>query len=190
MQFLNMDQIADIMRVAYKRSTRDHLILLLSFQHGMRVSEVTRLTLADVEGGKIRIERLKGSLATEHNLMTDDNVLFNGLLALHRWLQERPADGVALFPGRWGGFMRPDSVRHLAVHYMELARVPAELAHHHSLKHACCSIQSEKGIGIEYIAAHVGHKEIKNTRIYLNNITGEKASEMAMNAFHSALGGK
>ena len=52
MQFLDKKQITDIMRVAYKRSTRDHLILLLSYHHGLRVSEVTRLTLVDVADGK------------------------------------------------------------------------------------------------------------------------------------------
>ena len=182
MQFLDKKQITDIMRVAYKRSTRDHLILLLSYHHGLRVSEVTRLTLVDVADGKIQVERLKGSLATEHPLKTSDDVLFNERLALQGWLQERPNDGVALFPGRWGGFMQPDSVSQMTVRYMELARIPPALAHHHSLKHACCSILSRKGVDIATIATLVGHKEIKNTRIYLN-ISDSEAAETAFAAF-------
>ena len=38
MQYLEIEQVTDILRVAYKNSRRDHLLLLLSFSHGLRRS--------------------------------------------------------------------------------------------------------------------------------------------------------
>lgn len=187
MQFLDKKQITDIMRVAYKRSTRDHLILLLSYHHGLRVSEVTRLTLVDVADGKIQVERLKGSLATEHPLKTSDDVLFNERLALQGWLQERPEGGEALFPSRWGtGTLNPDYVSQLTVHYMELAKVPQNLAHHHSLKHALASLMIRSGKGLELVKQALGHRAISSTIHYVHTQDSE-ATAAAQDAIAQAL---
>ena len=181
MQFLDIAQITNILRGAYKKSTRDHLILLLSFQHGLRVSEVARLTLADVANGKIHVQRVKHSLETDQPLMPSDNILFNEPLALQGWLQERPEGGEALFPSRWGtGTLNPDYVSQLTVHYMELAKVPQNLAHHHALKHSMCSILIRQGVGIEYVKQYAGHKSVSSTIFYLHISDNEafaKASE-------------
>jgi type 1 fimbriae regulatory protein FimB len=186
MQFLDIAQITNILRGAYKKSTRDHLILLLSFQHGLRVSEVARLTLADVANGKIHVQRVKHSLETDQPLMPSDNILFNEPLALQGWLQERPEGGEALFPGRWGGFMQADSISQLTVRYMELARIPQELTHHHSLKHAIASLMIRQKKGLELVKQHLGHASVSSTIHYLH-IQDSEATAAAQDAVAQAL---
>ena len=187
MQFLDIAQITNILRGAYKKSTRDHLILLLSFQHGLRVSEVARLTLADVANGKIHVQRVKHSLETDQPLMPSDNILFNEPLALQGWLQERPEGGEALFPSRWGtGTLNPDYVSQLTVHYMELAKVPQNLAHHHSLKHALASLMIRSGKGLELVKQALGHRAISSTIHYVHTQDSE-ATAAAQDAIAQAL---
>jgi integrase/recombinase XerD len=184
MQYLTMDQVHSILRKAYKSSRRDWLMILLQFTHGLRRGEIARLKLADMEDGKIRVARLKGSLCTTHPLRESKNFLFDEKVALKAWLEERVSDSDALFPSRKGdGPVNPNSVSNLVSAHMRAAGIPRELAHSHSLRHSCCSIMARNGIGIEYIAAYVGHADIKNTRIYLN-ITSEEAAEKAHSAFN------
>ena len=188
MQYLDIAQVGNVLRAAYKTSRRDHLMILLSFTHGLRRGEAATLTLEDVKDGKIRVERLKGSLATIHPLRTTDSLLFNEQLALKGWLEERVSSSDALFPSRKGdGPMKPESAGKMIARYMTLAGVPAELAHAHALKHACCSIQARAGAKIENIAQYVGHKDIKNTRIYLN-VSDDEAAASAFGALDSVAG--
>jgi type 1 fimbriae regulatory protein FimB/type 1 fimbriae regulatory protein FimE len=187
MNYLDIREVENIMAHAMEESSRDHLMLLLSFRHGMRRGEVAALELDDIQDGQINIERLKGSLTTRQPLMSDEYELFDEQAALRRWLQFRPQGTNYLFPTQ-GGPITGRQIARIAKKYMEKAGVRQGLAHHHALKHAFCSIQARKGVKIEYIAQSVGHVDIKNTRIYLN-ITDSEAMDQAAKALSSALGG-
>lgn len=174
--YLTKDQLTATLRHAWKHSRRDHLMLLLGAQHGLRRTEIACLTLADVSGGKLTVARLKGSETTTHPLMSNDNILFDEILALRYYLEERATNAESLF-GVTGW-----RVSQIAQEHMLAAGVPKELAHAHSLKHFCCSQLCRKNVGIEYIRTYVGHADIKNTVRYLN-ISNEEASAKAMEAF-------
>ena len=51
-----------------RHGIRDHLMMLLMYRHGLRETELCRLTVSalDLETARIWIERLKGSLSTHH----------------------------------------------------------------------------------------------------------------------------
>ena len=185
MQYLTMDQITALLRKAYEANRRDWLMILLQFTHGLRRGEVATLTLKDVADGKIRVKRLKGSLPTIHPLRESKNLLFDEQAALRLWLEERVSDSDALFPSRKGNsFMSVNGVSRAIKAYMRAVGIPDELAHSHSLKHACCSLQARAGAKIENIAQYVGHADIKNTRIYLN-VNDDEAAVSAFKAFES-----
>jgi len=182
MRYLSKQQVESVLHAAYKASSRDHLMILLGFTHGLRRSEVARLTLGDVANEHIRIFRLKNSLDTTHPLRGSVNILFDEKLALRTWLGQREAESKALFPSRDGrGFISSDMVYLIMRRYMQAAGIPSELAHPHALKHACCALQARRGVPIERIAQYVGHRDIKNTRIYLG-ISDEEAAESAFAA--------
>lgn len=187
MEYLNITQVTDILRTAYKMNCRDHLILLLSFQHGLRVSEVAGLKIEDVAGDYIRVQRVKNSLATVQPLMPSENPLFDEPTALKTWLYERPLGGNALFPSRKGGdSLQADSVSQIAVHYMELAKIPQNLAHHHSLKHALASLMIRSGKGLELVKQALGHRAISSTIHYVHTQDSE-ATAAAQDSIQKAL---
>src|SRR5262245_27563305 len=56
-----------------RHGVRDHCLMLLAWRHGLRVSELTGLTLVDLDltlaAPHIQVRRLKGSTRTAHELL-------------------------------------------------------------------------------------------------------------------------
>lgn len=169
MRYLTKPEMQKVLVHAIHGSRRDYLMILLGLNHGLRASEVVSLMLADVANGKITVERLKGSNKTTHPLSETEQT------ALENWLLERPTGSPLLFPSR-GISMTRQQFYNIVRGHMLAVGIEKELAHPHSLKHACCSIRSRMGKRIEDIATYVGHVDIKNTRIYLNISDAEAAA--------------
>ena len=187
MQYLGIEEVTEILRAAYKSNRAHHLMLLLSFSHGLRRSEVARLRVQDVQDGCIRVQRVKHSLFTEQPLMASKNVLFNEPLALRAWLDERPQGTDVLFPSRKGkGHFAPESIGRVAVYYMKAANVPQELAHHHSLKHALASLMIRSKVDLSFVKQALGHASISSTIHYVH-IQDSEATEKAQSAIQAAL---
>lgn len=186
MEYLNITQIADILRAAYESSRRDHLLLLLSFQHGLRAREVSTLRLTDVADGHIHVERVKNSLETTQPLLQNKNPLFNESLALAAWLKERKSDSIFLFTSQKGSGLDSDSVSRVARQYMRQVGIPAKLAHHHSLKHAIASLMIRSGKGLELVKQQLGHRAISSTIHYVHT-TDSEATAAAQDAIQQAV---
>ena len=176
MRYLTKDELAKVLRVALKASRRDHLMILLAAQHGLRRSEVVALTWTDVDNDSITVRRLKGSDTTTHPLLRNHSVLFDEPTALAYFHAEREDDGSLLFPMTDGQFARIVKAHFIA------AGISPELAHPHSLKHYCCAHLCRNGMGVEFVRVFVGHRDIKNTCRYLG-ISDEEASAKAQEAF-------
>jgi integrase len=69
-----------------RNETRDCCLVLLMFQHGLRVSEACRLKIeqVDTESHVLHVARLKGGLSTTHPLRGDE------LRAISAWLKDAP----------------------------------------------------------------------------------------------------
>ena len=183
MKYLSKDEVAEVLKIAYRKSTRDHLMLLFSFNHALRRSEIANLRIQDVQEGLIRVDRVKHSLRTEQPLISSPNAIFDETKALAAWLRERTGDGDVLFPSRKGnGKLSGTQVARIAVYYMELAGIREELAHHHSLKHASCAHMIRSGAGLELVKQFAGHKSISSTIHYVHT-----SDEEAMAAFQRSL---
>jgi integrase len=64
--FLTPEEMLAVLKAARNRSNRDWAMILVSYRHGMRASEICGLRRDDVDpkGESIVIRRLKGSLET------------------------------------------------------------------------------------------------------------------------------
>jgi len=169
MRYLTKDDMQKVLTHAIHASRRDYLMILLGVNHGLRASEIVSLTLDDVANGEITVARLKGSNKTTHPLSEKEQ------LALFDWLLERPQGTNLLFPSRGGALSRKQLGRIIKEHMLAVGIAP-ELAHPHSLKHACCSIRYRSGKSIENVCVFVGHKDIKNTLVYTNISDAEAAA--------------
>ena len=62
MEFLTRNELTRVLAEAKKSGAREHAMFLLGYLHGLRATEIANLTLNDIRGGKLRVQRLKGSL--------------------------------------------------------------------------------------------------------------------------------
>ena len=163
---------------------RDHALLLLAAQTGLRLSELTGLTCGDVRlgvgahvrgGGKGRKER--GTPLTRPTVAV-----------LRTWLAER--DGrpdEPLFPGRCGGRLSPDAVQRLvAKHATAAARRCTSLQGRritpHVLRHTNAMSLLRGGVDTTVIALWLGHEDVRTTRIYLHADLSLKERALARTA--------
>jgi type 1 fimbriae regulatory protein FimB len=187
MNYLSTQEVKATLELAMEQSARDHLLLLLSFRHGMRRGEIAQLTLDDVQNNEIRVKRLKGSLETVQPLMADAHEVFDEIAALERWLKFRPEGGNYLFPSPNDTAMSGRWIGKIAKKYLLEAGVPKRLAHHHSFKHAVASLMIRQGVTVEYVRQWVGHRDVKNTINFYTHISDEEAADKAISALGSAL---
>jgi integrase len=150
LKHLSEDELLDVFEIALRRSTRDHAMLLVCFQHALRASELISLRLSDIDwrNMEITIRRLKGSLETTQPLFRmRGRPCMDEVSALRSWLKERPQDlgSDLLFISQKGPFDR-NTVSRIFAKYCRLAsqarftrgqRPIAESCWHiHTLKHS------------------------------------------------------
>jgi site-specific recombinase XerD len=149
---------------------RDHALLLLAAQTGLRISELTGLTISDVHlgtgahvscTGKGRKQRITPLTA-------------GTVAVLRTWLAERRGQpGQPLFPSRTGSRLSRDAVeRRLAKHTATAAaRRPslhAKTVTAHALRHTAAMRLLHAGTDTSVIALWLGHEQAETTQIYLH----------------------
>ena len=161
-------------------SKRDYAIFLLAYHHGLRASEVGLLRRddLDLQQSRIRIHRLKNSLAGLHPLPPAE------VKALKAYLKQRTSVAPALFLSKRN---EPISRRMLDVlmkRYAERAKIPEAKRHFHCLKHSIATHLLDAGADLRFVQDWVGHASIKNTVIYAQ-LTSRRRDEEARKVFTS-----
>lgn len=171
--FLTDDEVEAIVQ-APDRTTflgrRDHALLLLAIQAGLRVSELTSLTCGDVvlgTGAHVRC-RGKGRKERATPLTTTTTAV------LGAWLAERgaqPAD--PLFPTRQAAALSRYGVTLLVSRHAQAAarRCPSlatKKVSPHVLRHTTAMRLLHAGVDTSVIALWLGHEGIETTQIYVH----------------------
>lgn len=100
---------------------RDHLLLLLAVETGLRVSELVHLRVSDVVLGASSYLRCHGKGRKERLTPLSRRTAAR----LRRWLHERPAGATdPLFPARHGGALSRDAVARLLTKHTGRPRRP------------------------------------------------------------------
>lgn len=149
---------------------RDHAILALAAQTGLRISELTGLTCGDVHLGT-------GPHVSCHGKGRKERItpLARPVIAVLRaWLVERHHDPEQpLFPNRTGGRLSRDAVeKRLALHVAAAAgKCPSLKAKNvtaHTLRHTAAMRLLHAGVDTSVIALWLGHEQADTTQIYLH----------------------
>ncbi len=164
----------DALLAAPDRSTwhgrRDHALLVLAAQTGLRVSELTGLTIDDLHLGTGAHAYCRGKGRKDRCTPLTSHTA--GILS--EWLAERHAPGTApLFCTRSGTPMSTDAVGRLTGKYASLAApacpsMTARKITPHTLRHTAAMNLLHAGVDITVIALWLGHESPTTTRIYLH----------------------
>jgi type 1 fimbriae regulatory protein FimB len=143
---------------------RDYALLLLGYRHGLRVSELVemRLDALSLETAHVWVQRLKGSLSTQHRLEGPT------LRALRRWLDVRAKSRWAHLPWLFvseRGAMSRKAVNYLIAEAAKRAGLSVHV-HPHMLRHSCGYALANKGVDTRLIQDYLGHKNIQHTVRY------------------------
>ncbi|MEQ1736706.1 MAG: tyrosine-type recombinase/integrase [Rhodoglobus sp.] len=169
---------------ATRLGRRDHALLFLCIQTGLRVSEAVGLRCADIvltTGAHVRC-RGKGRKDRCTPLTRD------AVAVLRAWLAERRGDADApAFPSRHGTRLSRDTVEWLVTKYADAASGPCaslrgKRVTPHVLRHTTAVTLLRAGNDRAVIALWLGHESIETTQIYLDADLSMKERALARTA--------
>jgi integrase/recombinase XerD len=162
----------DAVLAAPDRSTRlglrDHALLIVAVETGLRVSELCGLRRGDVTLGAGAVVSCTGKGRKQRS--TPLTAAAAAVIA--SWLQETtgtPAD--PLFPGPRGRPLTRDAIRrvverHVAAAVSACPSLATKRVAPHVLRHSCAMQLLDAGVDTAVIALWLGHESIRTTDIY------------------------
>lgn len=160
MDHLTWEQLKKLLAVAKDHSSRNWMLLLVIFWHGLRVSEALSLTPRNLRDGHLRIQRLKGSLRTDQPLITHKNPLLDEKAALLAYISGLRPDERLFDISR-------QNVDLIMKQYCADAGIRGALAHVHVLKHSLAMAMLGEGVPLPMLQKRLGHKSLASTGQYL-----------------------
>jgi integrase/recombinase XerD len=150
---------------------RDHALLALAIQTGLRVSEIAALRRCDVTLGTAGAHvRCHGKGRKERiTPLTAQTVA-----VLRAWIREDDGEpATALFPGPRGQSLTRSAIEHLVTRHATTAAAscPSLRDKHispHTLRHTAAMQLLHAGVDITVIALWLGHESTETTQIYLH----------------------
>jgi site-specific recombinase XerD len=149
---------------------RDHAMLLLAVQTGLRVSELIGLRCADIHLGTGAHVSCRGKGRKERI-----TPLTRATVAVLRvWLAERQGDGAdPLFPTSTGTPLSRDAVERRITRYAAAAgaacpSLRTKRISPHVLRHTAAMRLLQAGVDTSVIALWLGHEHVETTQIYLH----------------------
>jgi len=143
---------------------RDFAMMLMTYRHGLRVSELvdTRLKDLDLDTGRLYVRRKKGSLSTHQPIEGDE------LRSLRAYLREREERGDArstyLFLGERGPLTR-QAINYLVEQIASRAKLRFRV-YPHMLRHSTGYYLANRGYDTRLVQDYLGHKNITHTVKY------------------------
>jgi integrase/recombinase XerD len=176
-----VDALLDAPDRATWTGRRDHALLLLAVQTGLRISELIGLSRVDVNlGAGAHVHCLgKGRKQRATPLTTLTVAVLRGWLTEHAGGSDDP-----LFPTRTGGRLSRDAIEHRLAHHLATACLarPSLRGKHitmHTLRHTAAMRLLEAGTDITIIALWLGHEQIATAQLYLHADMGQKERAIA-----------
>jgi type 1 fimbriae regulatory protein FimB len=160
-----VERLIDAATASSRNTERDRCLLLLTYRHGYRVSEICALPLdhVDIEGRVLHVKRLKRGLSTTHPLRLDEIRLIKAWLKV-RAAMKPPAAVKTFFISEQRTPLHRTSVNYL-LKTASAAALPF-MAHPHMLRHACGFALADQGADTRLIQDYLGHRKIEHTVKY------------------------
>lgn len=149
---------------------RDHALLLLALQTGLRLSELIGLRRENIVLGVGAHVRCQGKGRKERCTPLTRQTR----IVLQAWLEKReetPNDVV--FPNRYGGRLSSDGIQYLVAKHVRTAQdicpsLKRKRVSPHVLRHTTAMELLQSGVDRSMIALWLGHESVETTQIYLD----------------------
>jgi site-specific recombinase XerD len=171
--FLSRQEVDALLAAPDRRTwsgRRDHALILLAVQTGLRLSELTGLVPAGVQLGAGAHVRVIGKGRKERCTPLSRSTR----AVLTAWLREPPrAEGQPLFPNARGGRLSAHGVQYLlSKHVAAASSACPSLTHKrvspHVLRHTTAMDLVQEGVDRSVLALWLGHESIETTQMYLD----------------------
>lgn len=149
---------------------RDHMLLALALQTGLRLSELTGLRCRDVELGTGAHVKCLGKGRKRRDTPLDKT----SVSLLRAWLREREGEpDDPLFPSRQGGRLSSDAVQRLVAKHVGTARascpsLESKRVTAHTLRHSCAMDLLANGVDVATLAMWLGHEKLESVNAYVH----------------------
>jgi site-specific recombinase XerD len=183
-QFLSRAEVEALLAAPDQRSwsgRRDHALILLAVQTGLRLSEVTGLKREDIILGVGAHVRVIGKGRKERCTP----ITRSTLAVLKAWLREpQRGAGQVLFPGTKGERLSVHGVQYiLDKHRVTATKVCSLLKRKrvtiHRLRHTMAMDLLQAGVDRSVIALWLGHERVETTQVYLEATLAMKEKALA-----------
>jgi site-specific recombinase XerD len=157
------------------RRMRDRLILKLLYETGMRVGEMTALSIGDVdlEAGEITIQEAK-----RHEEGRKVPIVNSWTRAMLRdYIGTRKNKRDSLFVSNKRGQLSRRQVERLVSNYASKVGIDKDKRHPHVLRHTHAVHALKSGIDLRTLQQNLGHSSIEVTAIYLTMDIDDRKEE-------------
>ena len=142
----------------------EYLLIKLAFDTGMRITEITKLSVEQISGRRITFIG-KGTKAREVYMSDDCRE------RLSDWLEEHEISQGRVWLNAWGYPMGSDTLRR--VMKAAFVRCGHEDFYPHALRHSFSTDIQRRGADIMVIKEMMGHSNIATTERYLHGFEGQ-----------------
>lgn len=187
---LTPQEIAAVLRAAGegRHGVRDHAMLLTLYHHGLRVSELCRLTLPDLdlEGRRLWVERLNRGRSGAHPVPEDE------AQALSSYLAEREGQGTLNLPALFLNERRATLSRNAVYYLVRRAGEAAGLARPlfpHLLRRSTGSKLVGEGHDVRLVQDYLGLRSARSVLRFVGEAPPEDPNAERFTALWGEAGG-
>ncbi len=172
MEYLTREQIQVLLDVSDSGSPsgpRDHMLLMLMYNTGARVSEIATLTVGDIKLGTTSSVHILGK-GRKHRTIP---LWHESVVPLRKWLRKPPRspDAPLLPNARGAPITRSGIEQRLRVIVTRAASRDPSLVgvrvSPHTIRHTTAMHLWQSGVDLSVIAMWLGHEDVKTTHQYL-----------------------